>query len=74
MLELGQILGLFSAVVLALAVAAWAKLGWIPAPHPIDGRSPDNPGPVEVASRIMVLAFGLSALAAIFTVVGWIGL
>lgn len=59
---------------LALAVAAWAKLGWIPAPHPIDGRSPDNPGPVEVASRIMVLAFGLSALAAIFTVVGWIGL
>ena len=73
MLELGQVVGLFSAVVLAVAVAAWAKLGWSPSPLSMDGRSADNPAPVEFASQVMVLAFGLSALAAIFAVVGWIG-
>lgn len=74
MLELGQILGLLAAVVLIVAVAMWAKLGLSRVPHPIHGRPAANPLPVEFASQTMVLAFGLSTLAAIFAMVGWIGL
>jgi hypothetical protein len=74
MLEFGQILGLFSAAMLVIAVAAWVKLRWGAALHPVDGRSGVNPAPAEFASLLLVLAFGLSALAAIFAVVGWIGL
>ena len=72
MLEFGQLLGLFSALVLVVAVAAWAKLGWIAVLQPIRGRSGANPAPAELASRLIVLAFSLSALAAILAVVGWI--
>ena len=74
MLELGQVLGLLSAVVLVVAVAAWAKLRWTAAPHLVRGRTRAHPAGAEFASQIMVLAFGLSALAAIVAVVGWIGL
>ena len=74
MLEIGQILGLFAAVVLGIAIVAWAKLAWSHAPHPIQSRSGANPSTAEFASQIMLLAFGLSAVAAIFAVVGRIGL
>ena len=74
MLEFGQILGLFSAVVLVVAVDSFVKLGWSSAPHAAHDRAAANPPQAELASRLMVVAFGLSALAAIFAVVGWIGL
>ena len=74
MLEFGQILGLFAAVVLGIAIAAWAKLAWSHAPHPIQSRSGAGSSIAEFASQIMVLAFALSAVAVIFAVVGLIGL
>jgi hypothetical protein len=74
MLELGQILGLLSAVLLIVAVTAWAKLSLSRAPQAIHGCPVANPGPVEFASRLIVVAFALSVPAAIFAVVGWIGL
>jgi len=75
MLEFGQILGLLSAVVLFAALVAWAKLGWNRVPNPIHGRSePDFFAPAESTSGLILLALGLSAVAAIFAVGGWIGL
>jgi len=74
MLELGQMLGLLAAVMLAVAVVAWAKLRWRPAQRAIGGREVDKPAPAELASQLLVLAFGLSALAAVVSAVGWIGL
>ena len=74
MLELGQMLGLLAAVMLAVAVVAWARLRWRPARRPSGGREVDKPASGEFASQLLVLAFGLSALAAVVTAVGWIGL
>jgi fumarate reductase subunit D len=73
MLEFGQMLGLLSALVLIVAVAAWVKLGLYPALHRVHGEG-GNLASIEVASRLIVAAFGLSALATVFAVVGWIGL
>ena len=75
MLELGQILGFLAAAVLIVAVAAWVKLGRRPALQRIDGRSPRaNPAPAEFASQLVLAALGLSVVAALLAVVGWIGL
>lgn len=69
--ELGQMLGIFAAIVLALAIAAFVKVAW----QRVNPRLvPLGPAPGETASRLIVVAFGLSVLAAIVAVVGWIGL
>jgi len=74
MLEFGQILGLFSVVVLAAALVAFVKLGWNPVLLPIHGRSGGKSEQAELASQLMVLAFGVSVIAAVLAVAGWIGL
>jgi hypothetical protein len=74
MLEFGQILGLFSAVVLTAALVAFLKLGWNPVLLPVHGRARDESEQAELASRLMVLAFGVSVIAAVLAVAGWIGL
>jgi uncharacterized membrane protein len=74
MLELGQTLGFFSAVLLIVACAAWVNLSRGSRLQPIDGPPEANRAPTEFASRLLALAFGLSAVAAVLAVVGWIGL
>ena len=73
MLEFGQMVGLLSAGFLIVAVAAWVRLWRRPVLQPIDGHPAAIPTQTELASQLMVLAFGLSALAAILAVLGWIG-
>ena len=70
MLEAARILGGFSAVLLVAAIVAWTKLLRGPALQRLDGR-PDNSGQAEIASQLLVLAVGLSGIAAILAVVGW---
>lgn len=72
MLELGQVLGFFSAVLLILAGAAWVQLGRGPVLQRLDGPASSNSGQGELVSRLLILALGLSAVAAVLAVVGWI--
>ena len=72
--EAAKIIGLFSAALLIVAVVAWVRLGWGPALQRTDGRMASTSGETEFASQLLVLAFGLSAIAAILAVIGWIGL
>jgi hypothetical protein len=74
MREAAQILGLGSAAMLIAAVLTWVRLGRGPALQGLDGRSESISGQAELASQLLVLAFGLSAIAAILAVMGWIGL
>lgn len=74
MLELGQMLGLVAAILLVVTIAAWVKLGRGPSLQPIDGRSTAKHAPAEFAAQLLALAFGLSALAALVAVIGWIDL
>ena len=74
MREAAQILGLFSAAMLIVAVLTWVRLGRDSALLRLDGRSISNSGRAELASQLLVLAFGLSAVAALLAIVARIGL
>ncbi|MFL6729100.1 MAG: hypothetical protein ACJ8D6_03835 [Sphingomicrobium sp.] len=69
MLQAARVVGSFAAVSLMFAVAAWVKPGGRSLQR-LDGRS--EPGQTELAARLLVLAFGLSALAAALAIVDWI--
>jgi|1185.fasta_scaffold1550362_2 hypothetical protein len=65
-------LALFSVFLLVVSVAIWAKLLRGPLLQRLDGRRPANAGPAELAMQILVVAFGLSAIAAMLAVAEWI--
>jgi len=72
MLEVAQVIAVVSAGLLVLATAAWLKLARTPELQLLDGsKEIDASAPVEVASRLIVLAASLSAVASILAVTGW---
>jgi hypothetical protein len=72
MTEAARILALFSAVLLALSFAIWAR--WLRGPllQRLDGRRASNAEPARLAMQLLMLGFGISAVAAILAVAGWI--
>ena len=71
MLETAGLLGWLSAALLFAAVAAWLKLGRGPLLQRLNGRATPDTGQIESASRLLVGAFGFSAVAALLAIVGW---
>jgi hypothetical protein len=71
MLETSDMLGWFAAALLFAAVAAWLKLGRGPLLQRLNGRTAVKADQVESASRLLVIALGVSAVAAIVAVAGW---
>ena len=72
MIEAAEILGGIAAAVLIVAVAAWLKLLRGPELQRLDGKIESSLRPTETASRLLVLAAALSAVAAFLACVGWI--
>ncbi len=72
MTEAARILGLFSALLLVGSVAIWATMLRGPLLKRLDGRRASNVVPAELASQVLVFAFGMSALAVILAIAGWI--
>ncbi len=72
MLEIAQILGFFSAILLIVAVVAWMNLGSGRRLQRLDGHVEPNTAQTELASQLLLLAAGSSALAAFLAVVGWV--
>jgi hypothetical protein len=72
MLEASGALGWFSAALLFAAVTAWVKLGPGPMLQKLDGSKTFNTNKIESASRLLFIALGVSLVAAIVAVVGWI--
>ena len=70
MLEVGQILGWLSAIVLLMAFVAWWKPDWRPLRHRTGGPVDSNPAPLEGAPRLLLSAVGISTVAAILAVTG----
>jgi hypothetical protein len=71
MIEASRIFGFFSLILLAVAIGAWLKLWRRPKLARLDGAGPPNPPESEFASRLLVVAAGLSAVAAILAIAGW---
>jgi hypothetical protein len=72
MSEAAQILALFSALSLLASVAIWAVLLRGPLLQRLDGRRVSNAGPAALAIQLLMLAVGVSAVAAMLAVAGWI--
>lgn len=70
--EVAQFLALVAGLSLIASVAVWAGILRGPFLQRLDGGRASNVGPAELAMQALVLAFGLSALAALLTIVGWI--
>jgi hypothetical protein len=71
MLEAARILGCLAAALLIAAIAAWVPLLGGPRLRRLDGGTESDVARTELASRALILAFGLSALAAVLAIGGW---
>jgi hypothetical protein len=72
MVEAGNVLGVLSAVLLLMAVIAWVKLVRGPLMQRTDGRIGMDSAQGELASELLFWAAGLSSVAALLAVAGWI--
>ena len=72
MVEAANILGVLAAVLLLMAVIAWAKLLRGPPMQRADGGTEIESARGEVASELLFWAVGLSSAAAFLALAGWI--
>ena len=70
--EVARVLAFLSAVLLAAAVAIWAKRLRGPLLQRLHGGRASNARPALLAMQVLGLALGLSAAAAILAIAGWI--
>lgn len=71
MVEAAPTLGIIAAILLIVAFAAVVKLRG-PMLQRLDGSREPKAGHQEIASQLLVLAVGFSAISAVMAVVGWI--
>lgn len=70
MLDVAGYLGWISAALLFVAATAWLKLLLAPRLRTLNGRDRWIAQPVENASRLLIIAVGLSAIAAALAIAG----
>ena len=72
MTEFARLLGLVSALLLIISFAIWTN--WLRGPllQRLDGQRPSNARAAGIAMKILIAALGLSAVAAVLAVIGWI--
>jgi hypothetical protein len=70
--EAAQIIALCAALLLVASLFIWSNVLRGPLLQRLDGKRASNAGPAELASKVLVVAFGLSVLAAIVGLGGWI--
>lgn len=68
--DAAQVIGWLAAASLIVAVGSWLKLLLQPAVQSLDGGASASVGRVEVASQLIALAVGLSAVAALLAIAG----
>ena len=72
MLELARTLAFASALLMVISFVIWVSLLRGPLLQRLDGQRASNAAPAALAIKLLMLAFGVSAVAAILAIVGWI--
>jgi hypothetical protein len=72
MLELARTLAFASALLMVISFVIWVSLLRGPLLQRLDGQRASNAAPAALAVKLLMLAFGVSAVAAILAIVGWI--
>lgn len=70
--EIARMLAILSSLLLGASVIIWVNVLRGPLLQRLDGKRPSNARPAELASGLLVFAFGIAAIAAILAIVGWI--
>ena len=72
MAEVARALGFLSALLMVTSLAIWAN--WLRGPllQRLDGRRASNARPAKFAIQLLMVAFAVSAVAAVLAVAGWI--
>jgi hypothetical protein len=70
--EVAQALAFLSALLMVISFAIWSK--WLGGPllQRLDGQRASNAAPAALAIKLLISAFGVSALAAVLAIAGWI--
>lgn len=70
--ELARTLGFLAALLMVISFAIWSN--WLRGPllQRLDGRRASNTGPAGFAIKLLLAALGVSALAAVLAIGGWI--
>ena len=72
MLEVARTLAFLSTALMVISFAIWLK--WLRGPllQRLDGQRASNVALAAVASKLLMVAFGVSAVAAVLAIGGWI--
>jgi hypothetical protein len=72
MSEVARILAFASVVLMAISFAIWSN--WLRGPllERLDGQRASNAAPATLAITLLMVAFGVSVIAAVLAIVGWI--
>jgi hypothetical protein len=70
--EIAQALAFLSALLIVMSFAIWSN--WLRGPllQRLDGQRASNTAPAALAIKLLMAAFGVSALAAMLAIAGWI--
>jgi hypothetical protein len=70
--ELAQTLAFVAALLMVISIAIWSS--WLRGPllQRLDGQRAANAAPAALAMKLLIAAFGVSAVAAILAIGGWI--
>lgn len=71
MIDAARTLAALSALLMTASIAIWTN--WLRGPLllRLDGQKASNAAPAGIAIRLLIGAFGLSAVAAVFAIIGW---
>lgn len=69
--EAASMLALFAALCLVSSVGIWSALLGGPLLQRLDGQRASNAGPAALAIQLLMLAVGVSAIAAVLAIIGW---
>jgi hypothetical protein len=70
--EVAQALAFLSALLMVISFAIWSK--WLGGPllQRLDGQRASNAAPAALAIKLLMAAFGVSVVAAVLAIGGWI--
>lgn len=70
--ELAQTLAFLAALLMVMSIAIWSS--WLRGPllHRLDPQLAANAAPAALAIKLLIAALGVSAVAAILAIGGWI--
>ena len=70
--EVAQALAFLSALLIVMSFAIWSN--WLRGPllQRLDGQRASNAAPAALAIKLLIAAVGVSALAAVLAIAGWI--